>query len=81
MLHYVDNHRIDVVHNRRRWYPQLGDALCGKPAVSYLISLRMVAQVMGHPVNLDRQLGTWTAEIEDEGADGVLPAKTHVDRL
>lgn len=57
------------------------DALRGKLRVAGAIPIRAIAHIMGNAVNFDHHLGGRAEEIDDEGADRVLPAKVDPGRV
>jgi hypothetical protein len=57
--------------------PHGRDALFIQPAITRQISLRGIAHVVGHAVNLDGKFRARAVEIEDEGADRMLAAEAY----
>jgi hypothetical protein len=71
----VRNDALDVPPDLLSWDAERFDALFLNPGVSSSVTSRIVAEIMGHSVHLDRKTGGFTKEVEHKWAKRVLLAK------
>ena len=73
-------HRDDVPQHIARRDPSHAKTERLNVGVTSIVTFRPIAHVVRHPVDLDHQLGGWTVEVRDIGANRMLMAKPDTRR-
>jgi hypothetical protein len=76
----LGQHALQIVPDVHRVNPQCGDTLPRHPTIPRLVALWMIAELMPKAIDLDREQGVMTIEVEHIRSQRMLAAELEAIR-